>query len=117
MSAGRILQDGKPIKQISRELRVSRNTGFGGSSGRARRKFTYERRVSRSPGSDHGGDELDRMLAENARKPKRDRLTHIRIFEELRTLWLPGRATMPCGAMRLSGQGRSAKHRRRPMCP
>jgi transposase len=35
-------------------------------------------------------DELDEMLAENARRPKRERLTLVRIFEELRNLGYDG---------------------------
>jgi len=82
-------QDGKPIKQICRELRVSRNTVRRVIRSGAT-EFTYERRVQPQPRIGPWRDELDRMLAENARKPKRDRLTHIRIFEELRTLGYQG---------------------------
>ena len=83
------LKDKKPIKQICRELRVSRKTvrkvvRLGAT------EFTYERSVQPQPKIGPWRDELDRMLAENARKPKRDRLTAIRIFEELQTLGYEG---------------------------
>jgi len=82
-------QDGKPIKQICRELRVSRNTVRRVIRSGAT-EFTYERRVQPQPRIGPWRDELDRILAENARKPKRERLTHIRIFEELRALGYEG---------------------------
>jgi hypothetical protein len=53
-------------------------------------EFTYERSVQPQPKIGPGRTELDRMLAENARRPKRERLTHIRILEELRTLGSDG---------------------------
>ena len=82
-------QDGKSIKQICRELRVSRNTVRRVIRSGAT-EFTYERRVQPQPRIGPWRDELDRMLADNARKPKRERLTHIRIFEELRALGYEG---------------------------
>lgn len=82
-------QDKKPIKQICRELRLSRNT--------VRRvirsgvtEFSYERGVQPQPKIGPWKVDLDRMLAENARKQKRDRLTRIRIFEELQALGYEG---------------------------
>jgi transposase len=82
-------QDKKPIKQICRELRVSRKTVRKVVRSGAT-EFTYERSVQPQPKIGPWRDELDRMLAENARKPKRDRLTAIRIFEELQTLGYEG---------------------------
>ena len=67
----------KPIKQICRELRVSRKTVRKVVRSGAT-EFTYERSVQPQPKIGPWRDELDRMLAENARKPKRDRLTAIR---------------------------------------
>ncbi len=75
-------QDRKPIKQICRELRVSRNTVRRVIRSGAT-EFTYERRIQPQPRIGPWRDELDRILEENARKLKRERLTHIRIFEEL----------------------------------
>jgi len=82
-------QDKKPIKQICRELRVSRKTVRKVVRSGAT-EFTYERSVQPQPKIGPWRDELDRMLAENARKPKRDRLSAIRIFEELQTLGYEG---------------------------
>ena len=53
-------------------------------------EFSYERSVQPQPKVGPWRDELDRMLAENARQPKRERLTHVRIFEELRALGYDG---------------------------
>ncbi|MDF1718113.1 MAG: IS21 family transposase, partial [Antarcticimicrobium sp.] len=82
-------QDKKPIKQICRKLRVSRNTVRkvirSGTT-----EHTYERTVQPQPKIGPWKDELDEMLATNARKPKRERLTRIRIFEELRALGYDG---------------------------
>jgi transposase len=79
---------GKPIKEIMRELKVSRNTvrkvlRSGAIS------FEYTRAVRPRPklGAWHG--DLDRMLSDNEAR-SRDRLTLIRIFEELRGLGYEG---------------------------
>lgn len=82
-------QDRKPIKQICRELRVSRKTVRKVVRSGAT-EFTYERTVQPLPKIGPWRSQLDDMLAENARRPKRERLTHIRIFEELRTLGYAG---------------------------
>jgi transposase len=82
-------QDRKPIKQICRELRVSRNTVRKVIRSGAT-ELSYERNVQPQPKIGPWRDELDRMLAENARKPKRERLTRIRMFEELQTLGYVG---------------------------
>ena len=80
---------GKSIKEIVRELKVSRNTvrkvlRSGATS------FAYMRVVQPRPklGSWHA--DLDRMLSGNEAKPARERLTLIRIFEELRDLGYEG---------------------------
>jgi len=82
-------QDKKPIKQICRELRVSRKTVRKVVRSGAT-EFTYERSVQPLPKIGPWQDKLDAMLAENARRPKRERLTHIRIYEELRALGYEG---------------------------
>lgn len=74
---------GKSIKQICRELRVSRNTvrkvvRTGGT------EFSYDRSSQPRPKIDPWRSDLDEMLAENARHPRRVRLTLVRIYEELR---------------------------------
>src|SRR5690349_24403303 len=74
---------GKTIKEIARDLKVSRNTvrkvlRSGETS------FEYERQVQPRPKLGRWASELDRLLAANAAKPAREQLTLIRIFEELR---------------------------------
>src|SRR5262245_2797876 len=74
---------GKTIKEIARDLRVSRNTvrkvlRSGETS------FEYEREVQPRPKLGRWTEELDALLAGNAAKAAREQLTLIRIFEELR---------------------------------
>jgi transposase len=80
---------GKSIKEIARDLKVSRNTvrkvlRSGATS------FEYMRVVQPRPklGAWHG--DLDRMLSDNQAGPARERLTLIRVFEELRALGYVG---------------------------
>src|SRR5436190_9418906 len=80
---------GKSIKEIARDLKVSRNTvrkvlRSGATS------FEYVRVVQPRPklGAWHG--DLDRMLSDNQAGPARERLTLIRVFEELRALGYVG---------------------------
>jgi transposase len=75
--------EGKSIKQICRELRLSRNTVRKVIRSGAT-EFTYDRTTQPRPKIDPWRSDLDAMLAENARRPKRGRLTLIRIYEELR---------------------------------
>lgn len=74
---------GKSIKQICRELRVSRNTVRKVVRSGAT-EFSYDRSTQPRPRIDPWRSDLDEMLAENARQPKRQRLTLVRIYEELR---------------------------------
>src|SRR5258705_13176803 len=74
---------GKTIKEIARDLKVSRNTvrrvlRSGETS------FEYERVVQPRPKLGRWAAELDELLAANAAKSAREQLTLIRIFEELR---------------------------------
>src|SRR5450432_3711044 len=74
---------GKTIKEIARDLKVSRNTvrkvlRSGETS------FEYERVVQPRPKLGRWAAELDGLLAGNAAKSAREQLTLIRIFEELR---------------------------------
>ncbi len=74
---------GKSIKQIVRELHVSRNTvrkvlRTGATA------FSYEREVQPLPRIGPWREALDGLLAGNEGKPGRERLTLIRIFEDLR---------------------------------
>ena len=73
------LSQGKAIKQIRRELHVSRKVVRSDATG-----FRYERSKPRLPRIDPWRGQIDRRLEENARRPPRERLTLIRIFEELR---------------------------------
>ncbi|MBX9841910.1 MAG: IS21 family transposase [Xanthobacteraceae bacterium] len=74
---------GKPIKEIARDLKVSRNTvrkvlRSGGTS------FEYGREVQPRPKLGRWRGELDGLLVSNSAKPAREQLTLIRLFEELR---------------------------------
>lgn len=74
---------GKSIKQICRELRVSRNTVRKVVRSGAT-EFSYDRTSQPRPKIDPWRSDLDEMLAENDRQAKRQRLTLVRIYEELR---------------------------------
>jgi predicted transcriptional regulator len=74
---------GKSIKEIARDLKISRNTvrkvlRSGETS------FSYEREIQPRPKLGRWKAELDRMLTANTSNPARERLTLIRLFEELR---------------------------------
>jgi transposase len=80
---------GKSIKEICRELHVSRNTvrkvlRSGETS------FEYEREVQPRPKLGSWMERLDALLLHNSGKPVRERLTLIRVFEELRGLGYEG---------------------------
>ncbi|HUB48714.1 MAG TPA: IS21 family transposase [Acetobacteraceae bacterium] len=81
--------EGQSIKEIRRDLRLSRKvvrkvvrTGA--------LEFRYERSEQPMPRLGAWKDELDRLLADNAAKPSRERLTLIRLFERLRGLGYGG---------------------------
>jgi transposase len=79
----------KPIKTICRELRVSRKVVRKVIRSQAT-EFRYERGRQPLPRIDPWRDQLDGLLLENESKPARERLTLIRIFEELRALGYEG---------------------------
>src|ERR1700739_3277181 len=80
---------GKTIKEIVRDLKVSRNTvrkvlRSGATT------FEYERSRQPMPKIDPWRGQLDELLEQNASKGTGERLTLIRIFEELRGLGYEG---------------------------
>src|SRR5437868_8617614 len=75
----------KPIKVICRELRVSRRVVRKVIRSQAT-EFRYERGRQPLPRIDPWRKQLDDLLLANEGKPARERLTLIRIFEELRGL-------------------------------
>ena len=92
-TVGRIRREhlvkGRSIKEIVRALKVSRNTvrkilRSGATS------LEYQRLVQPRPKLGAWHDDLDRMLLANDGKSARERLTLIRVFEELRGLGYEG---------------------------
>ena len=90
---GRIRRDhlvkGKSIREIARDLNLSRNTvrrvlRSGETS------TSYERARQPRPRLGKWKADLERMMAENTAKAVRERLTLIRLFEELRGLGYEG---------------------------
>src|SRR5208337_1208776 len=83
------LREGKSIKEIARALKISRNTV---------RKIlrsdetssSYEREIQPRPKLGRWKVDVDRMLMKNADAPARERLTLIRLFEDLRALGYEG---------------------------
>ena len=104
---------GKSIKQICRELRVSRNTVRrvlrSGVTG-----FSYDRSTQPRTKIDPWRSDLDEMMSENAQLPKRQRLTLVRMYEELRNRGYYA-AMMWCAGMRPVGRRRRAKRQPVPM--
>ena len=80
---------GKSIKEIARDLRLSRNT-VRKVLRSDETSFSYERRVQPRPKLGRWKEQLDRLLVANVEAPARERLTLIRIFEELRALGYDG---------------------------
>jgi transposase len=74
---------GKPIKAICRELHVSRKV-VRKILRSAATEFHYEREEQPRPRLGPWRTTLDELLTANAAKPSRERLTLIRIFEDLR---------------------------------
>ena len=77
------------IKAICRDLRVSRKVVRKVIRSQAT-EFHYEREVQPQPKIGPWRDRLDALLLENDGKPARERLTLIRVFEELRGLGYEG---------------------------
>ena len=81
--------DGKPIKQICRELKLSRKVVRKVLRSEAT-AFEYKRRVQPHPKLGAWREELERLLAANAARSSRERVTLLRIFEDLRGLGYEG---------------------------
>ena len=79
----------KPIKEICRTLHVSRKVVRKVIRSDAT-EFHYEREKQPLPKIGPWRDRLDALLLENDGKPARERLTFIRLFEELRGLGYDG---------------------------
>jgi transposase len=83
------LDRGKSIKKIARELNLSRNTVRRVlRSGET--ALVYEREVQPRPKLGVWTQDLERLLMTNSTAAARERLTLIRIFEELRALGYAG---------------------------
>jgi transposase len=80
---------GKSIKEIARDLRLSRNT-VRKVLRSTETSFSYEREVQPRPKLGRWREDLDRLLAANAAASARERLTLIRLFEELRAIGYGG---------------------------
>ena len=80
---------GKPIKEIVRDVKVSRNTVRKVIRSQAT-AFTYDRRVQPMPKLGPWTAALERMLEANETKSKRERLTLLRISEALEGLGYGG---------------------------
>src|SRR6202453_817694 len=80
---------GKSIKEIARDLRLSRNT-VRKVLRSDETSFSYERRGQPRPKLGRWKEQLDRLLGSNVEAPARERLTLIRMFEELRALGYDG---------------------------
>ena len=105
---------GKTIKEIARDLKISRNTVRKVlRSGET--TFEYERDVQPRPKLGRWTAELDALLAGNAAKPAREQLTLIRMFEAARSRirWRLRR----CASLRQAvGQRSTDKRQPQPTC-
>lgn len=80
---------GRSIKEIARSLGLSRNT-VRKVVRSEETAFSYERKAQPLPKLGAWTDELEAMLLANEAKPARERLTLMRVFEELRGLGYEG---------------------------
>ncbi|HEY8213326.1 MAG TPA: IS21 family transposase, partial [Methylocystis sp.] len=79
----------KPIKEICRELRVSRKVVRKVIRSDAT-EFRYERETQPLPKIGPWREQLEGLLSENEAKASRERLTLVRLYEELRGLGYDG---------------------------
>ena len=80
------LVKGVPIKKIARDLRVSKNTIRKVVRG-DETSHTYERKIQPMPKLGPWVEELERQLKANEKKARKDRLSLLRIHEDLGELW------------------------------
>ncbi|HEY5216238.1 MAG TPA: IS21 family transposase [Pseudolabrys sp.] len=80
---------GKTIKEIVRDLGISRNT-VRKALRSEETSFVYGRDTQPLPKLGPWSKKLDDLLGANAKKPARERLTLIRVFEDLRGLGYEG---------------------------
>ena len=104
----------KPIKAICRELRVSRKMVRKVIRSEAT-EFRYEREPSAAAADRSVARPARRLLVANEGKPARERLTLIRVFEELRGLGYEGGYDAVRRYAR-SGAPSAARRRRKPSC-
>ena len=83
------LVKGVPIKKIARDLRVSRNTVRKVVRG-DETSFSCERKIQPMPKLGPWVEELERQLEVNEKKKRRDRLSLLRIHEDLAALGYEG---------------------------
>lgn len=105
---------GWSVNKIVRELHVSRNT-VRKILRSDETDFSYERERQPLPKTGAWKAEIERFLATNESKPSRERLTLIRIYEELRALGYDGSydaIRRYAKTWRRTGEQR----RRKPMC-
>ena len=79
----------KPIKAISRDLKLSRRTVRKAIRSETT-EFHYERSVQPMPKLGAWRKQLDDLLTANEAKARRERLTLVRIFETLRDVGFDG---------------------------
>ena len=80
---------GVPIKKIARDLRVSKNTVRKVVRG-DETSYSYERKIQPMPKLGPWVDELERQLEANEKKARRDRLSLLRVHEDLAALGYGG---------------------------
>ena len=80
---------GVPIKKIARDLRVSKNTVRKVVRG-DETSYSYARKIQPLPKLGPWVGELERRLEANEKKPRRDRLSLLRIHEDLAALGYGG---------------------------
>ena len=98
----------KPIKVICREFRLSRKVVRKVIRSEAT-EFHYERGRQPLPRIDPWREQLDGMLLANEGKSRRERLTLMRVFEELRGLGYERAATIRFGATPKPGGWRAGQ--------